>query len=585
MLVMTLAFLCIGIVRAQSIEIKKVPPIANNDSVLIGKNQTIEIDVLKNDIDPDGDINLSTIQITSSAQLGLVNIIGGKIEYTPGTNVCGFDSLKYRLTDGNSELSNIATVYIEITCFNIAPIAKNDILILGEDKLDSVDVFDNDRYTDGPNVSYTISKNGSHGNASISPTGMLSYISSINYSGLDTIEYSFCDLDPINSLCDTAFVFITINPINDAPSAINDTLTIYKSKQLNFNLSSNDKSIDGPNLDYHIILSPLNGIASLGVSGTLNYQAGPIVGKDSIQYEVCDLASTSLCDTAWALINILPVYDKAIANNDTLRIKKNSSNYLNIFQNDVFPNLFNSDSIYFTNTPNSGTFTYSSGIITFNPELNFTGSFNIQYRIKDNLDSLSNTATIVLLINEIPTSTNICNLRTIVNQSLLINPFQNAAKGTSDINFNSIQITSNPSNGSIENFNPISRSIKYIPTQNYTGNDSIKFKIVDNDLFFSEEIKVCIEVINDIPVKTNGVISPNGDGINDYLTFDNIDDFPNNEVIIFDRYWNEVFHTKSYSSNNYWTADNLNTGTYFYLVTITVNDLSKTIKGYISILK
>lgn len=563
----------------------KIPPIAVNDSILIGKNQTIDIDVLKNDTDPDGNINLSNIQITSSAQLGLVNVLNKKIQYTPGTNVCGFDSIKYRLTDNNSELSNIATVYIEITCFNIAPIAKDDQLTIDEDELDSIDIFDNDKYTDGPGIEFNIVTTSKHGNASISSEGILRYVSSKNYHGLDTVYYSFCDLDPSGSLCDTAMVSITVNPIDDPPIALNDSFKIYINKNISANISLNDTSIDGTSLNYRLITQANKGTLSLNNQGLVNYQASSIIGLDSAKVEVCNLVSISLCDTSWIYITILPVFEKPIAKNDTLRIPKNSSKSMNILRNDILPNPINTSNVFFNQIPNTGTFNYTDSIISYTPLSNFTGTFTVKYYIKDNLDSISNTGNIIIMINEPPISSDICLLKTVVNQSLLINPFQNAINGTALINFNNIIISDIPKNGILESYNKISRSIKYIPNENFVGLDSIKFRLIDNDNFESEEIKICIEILNEIPVKTNGTISPNGDGINEHLTFEFIDDYPDNEVIIFDRYWNEVFRTKNYSSTNFWDALNVATGTYYYIVNINVSESKKTLKGFITVLK
>lgn len=580
-----ITFLCSSTAIAQNVKSQLIPPLAKNDTILIGKNQSVEINVLFNDIDPDGNINLSTIQIVSGAQLGLANVLNKKIEYTGGTNVCGFDSLKYRLTDNNAELSNIATVYIEITCFNIAPIAINDELNVNEDELDSIDVFENDRYTDGPGLGFNIVNQPNHGNASINNNGILRYTSALNYTGLDTLRYSFCDADPTTSLCDTAFVFITVNPINDKPIAKNDTLSIFINQTKNIDLQLNDFSIDGPSVMYSILTPAINGFAQVTSNGICEYTAGNTAVKDSLRYEFCDLASPSLCDSAWLIINTLPIFQTPTTNKDTLRVLMNTSTSINILQNDIFPNNINSDSVYISNIPSSGTFIYSDSIISYTPVNNFTGEFVLHYYVKDDIDSISNEADIIILINTAAESIDICSIQTTVNQALLINPFQHAIAGTSTINFGSIIINKLPVNGILEGYNYISRSIKYNPNQNFVGADSITFRILDVDGFTSEEIKICIEVLNDIPVSTLGVISPNGDGINDYLTFDKIDEFPDNEVIIFDRYWNEIFHTKSYSNSNYWNAENINTGTYFYLVTIKVNSISKTIKGYISVLK
>jgi len=73
-------------------------------------------------------------------------------------------------------------------------------------------------------------------------------------------------------------------------------------------------------------------------------------------------------------------------------------------------------------------------------------------------------------------------------------------------------------------------------------------------------------------------VSPNGDGLNDYFIIDNIQQFPNNTVRIFNRWGQEVFKTTNYDSNGnvfngYSDAKatinkgaKLPTGTYYYIL-------------------
>ncbi len=584
-LFLILLFLFPLINQAQHTRILSVPPIANNDSVLIGKNQVILIDVLKNDSDADDDVKNSTIQVVATPQLGIFSVLNNKIQYTPSTNVCGFDSIKYRLKDVNNELSNIATIYIEVTCFNLAPVAVNDQLTMLEDQTDSIDIFDNDRFTDGPDLNLTILNPPKHGIASINNSVMLYYTPNINFEGLDTLTYIFCDNDPTLSLCDTAFVFIQVNPINDPPEALNDTLYVYQLKSNTINLSSNDLSIDGPQMNYQMIVGPSFGIANIQSNGICNYTANNIVGSDSIQYEVCDLASPSLCDTAWLRINILPVFEKPIIKSDTLRVIKNSSNAINILINDQFPNGINSDSVFITFVSNIGIFNYNDSILNFSPNIDYVGTNTLIYYVKDLIDSTSNIAYITIYVNDIPVSNDLCELQCISNQSLSINPFSKAIAFNTPIDKSSIYIIKNSTNGTLTNYNPITESLNYVPNNGFVGKDSFQYVIYDNLGFASNPILVCIDVVNDIPVTAIPVISSNGDGINDYLTFEKIDDYPDNEVVVFDRYWNEVFRTKTYSSINFWDASNVNTGTYFYVTTIRLNGVEKIIKGYVNIIK
>lgn len=62
------------------------------------------------------------------------------------------------------------------------------------------------------------------------------------------------------------------------------------------------------------------------------------------------------------------------------------------------------------------------------------------------------------------------------------------------------------------------------------------------------------------------VITPNEDGMNDALVFSNIDGFPGNELVIFDRWGAEVYRASNY--NNGWKGVDQASGTYYYVLTI-----------------
>ncbi|NBL63580.1 T9SS type B sorting domain-containing protein [Flavobacterium sp. NST-5] len=76
----------------------------------------------------------------------------------------------------------------------------------------------------------------------------------------------------------------------------------------------------------------------------------------------------------------------------------------------------------------------------------------------------------------------------------------------------------------------------------------------------------------------NGV-TPNGDGLNDYFIIDGIRNYPNNKVMIYNRWGVKVFETTSYDSNGnvfngysegratFNPEDRLPSGTYYYILT------------------
>jgi gliding motility-associated-like protein/uncharacterized repeat protein (TIGR01451 family) len=64
--------------------------------------------------------------------------------------------------------------------------------------------------------------------------------------------------------------------------------------------------------------------------------------------------------------------------------------------------------------------------------------------------------------------------------------------------------------------------------------------------------------------------SPNGDGKNDTWLVKNLDKFPDNELVIFNRWGSEVFKQKNYKND--WTAQGLGQGTYFYKMQVKLCD-------------
>jgi gliding motility-associated-like protein len=79
-------------------------------------------------------------------------------------------------------------------------------------------------------------------------------------------------------------------------------------------------------------------------------------------------------------------------------------------------------------------------------------------------------------------------------------------------------------------------------------------------------------------------ITANGDGANDTWDIKNLANYPENEVVVFNRWGNEVYRRKGY--NNDWNGGSLNAGTYFYQLKVKVCDgTMKAYQGYVMILR
>lgn len=67
--------------------------------------------------------------------------------------------------------------------------------------------------------------------------------------------------------------------------------------------------------------------------------------------------------------------------------------------------------------------------------------------------------------------------------------------------------------------------------------------------------------VSKIPI--SNLLTPNGDGYNDYFIVGNIDEFPENNLVVFRRDGRVVYEKTNY--HNEWDADNIPDGVYFYM--------------------
>jgi parallel beta-helix repeat protein len=87
-------------------------PVAANDSASTTQGVQVDINVLANDSDPDGDV-ISVGSFSQPAQGTVVLLADGRLRYTPNSGYSGADSFTYAASDG-SLASNVATVSIDV---------------------------------------------------------------------------------------------------------------------------------------------------------------------------------------------------------------------------------------------------------------------------------------------------------------------------------------------------------------------------------------------------------------------------------------------------------------------------------------
>ena len=146
------------------------------------------------------------------------------------------------------------------------------------------------------------------------------------------------------------------------------------------------------------------------------------------------------------------------------------------------------------------------------------------------------------------------------NQAKLIQVLQNDMLGGGELE--DLYIVSMPSRGSVT-LRP-DFQVMYLPDADFCGPDSFSYVICNSTM--CDTALVVIDVRCTYLVFHNGV-SPNGDGINETFSIDGVDAFPNNELIITNRWGSEVYRQKGYKNQwrGTWEDTLLPDGTYFYL--------------------
>jgi len=167
---------------------------------------------------------------------------GGTVGYTPNTDFIGVDTLRYQVCDTTSLCD---TAQVTITVNDAAPTAVDDTATTDEATPVDIDLDanDTDPQSDLDISSINLLIAGSiHGTATLnSTTGVVTYTPDDGYDGTATFGYQICD---DTSLCDTATVTITINPVNENPIAVDDSATTSTNTDVIIDVLANDSDPD-----------------------------------------------------------------------------------------------------------------------------------------------------------------------------------------------------------------------------------------------------------------------------------------------------------------------------------------------------
>ncbi len=291
------------------------PPVANPDVAAVNEDSSLTgIDLVGNDTDVDGDP--LTLSGTPTSENGTVVVNpDGTIDYTPDTDFTGTDVITYVVSDGKGG-SDTSTLTVTVNPVNDAPVGVDDVATTDEDAtIYNLNVLGNDIDVDGDTLSIQGVPTADNGTVVVNADGTISYTPNQNFNGTDTITYI---VDDGNGASDTATVTVTVNAVNDAPVAVDDTGTGDEDTSITGNVIGNDTDVDNDNVDLEVVsnTTPAHGTLAIATNGDYTYTPdADFNGTDSFTYTVQD--PDGAFDTATVTLTVGAINDDPVAVNDT----------------------------------------------------------------------------------------------------------------------------------------------------------------------------------------------------------------------------------------------------------------------------
>ncbi len=417
------------------------------------------------DYDFEGDSLSVVAENITSANGGTVTLLAdGSFTYDPAANYNGPDSFSYTLSDGS--LTQTGMVYIKVSPVNDAPTAVDDAFVGNEDSQIIGNVLaDNgsgaDSDIDGDSLSVVAANitTANGGTVNLLADGSFTYDPAANYHGPDSFIYTLSD----GTVTDSGTANITVTPVNDAPTAVDDTFVGNEDSQITGNVladngSGADSDIDGGSLSVVAanITTANGGTVNLLADGSFTYD--PAVnynGPDSFTYTLSD---GSLTDSGTVSITVNPVNDAPVAVDDVASTAQDTAVVIDVVANDDDPDNDALTITVFGQPENGAVAETSPGNFTYTPNAGFTGSDAFSYTITDGNGETS-TADVVITVGDAPTGNTapvalnasinevieggVANILTIDFNTMTVNGQQiihDAEQSISDLDITSVQI-------------------------------------------------------------------------------------------------------------------------------------------------
>jgi uncharacterized repeat protein (TIGR01451 family)/gliding motility-associated-like protein len=358
---------------------------------------------LFNDANKDGIIDAGEL-LSPYDEILKTAIDNNQLTFKPDADENGapYTYFNFKVHDAIEYSTSAYKITINVTAVNDAPVAAADAITVDEGATVTVlsdgsttSVLNNDSDADGDAITAILVSDVSNGTLTLNPDGTFSYTHDGSETTSDSFTYKVNDGTEDGN---TVTVSITVNPVNDAPIANDDTGSVDEDGTLNgTTVLDNDTGLGDGGITVSLDSDVSNGTLTLNPDGTYTYVPdADFNGTDQFTYQVCDTDGD--CDIATVTITVNPVNDLPVANDDTDSVDENGTlNGTTVLDNDTGLGDGGITVTLDTDVSN-GTLTLNTdGTYTYVPNPNFNGTDEFTYQVCDT-DGDCDIATVTITV-------------------------------------------------------------------------------------------------------------------------------------------------------------------------------------------
>lgn len=460
-------------------------PVALADETTTHQATAVAIDVVANDSDADGNLDIRSVTLLSDPTHGsaIVDRLSGVVTYIPDPGFTGTDSFTYQINDRDG-LSDSAIVNVGVLPGNQPPVANDDALTTDEDTPMTIDVLANDTDADGSIDPATVAIRVGPSNGSVSverSTGAVTYSPTPDFSGSDAFLYEVFDADGAS---DWAAVTVTVRAVNDSPKASDDEAITVAAVPVTIDVLANDTDPDGNLAPTTVTVTdgPTGGSVTIDpVSGEITYTSpSDFAGIATFTYEVFDSAGQS--DTAVVTVEVLPANSPPEARDDEAVTDEDHSVTIDVTVNDTDPNdNLDPTTVQVVVSPLRGSVKIDplNGTITYTPAENFDQMDLFVYQVSDT-NGESSLALVPVTINPIndPPVAHDDIADTWRDAPINMYVLSNDTDIDSAIDLTTLRIETEPTSGSVVVHSD--GSVQYVPRDGFIGTDQFRYTMLDD---------------------------------------------------------------------------------------------------------